>query len=155
VTANCDPWAEDWRERILAELRAKGFDSTIAFANRYPKDTFRELAAKPNGALSPVQIEKLLREEALRENRIRYFAMTCLVRYLRQRLPDGWGVGDSLKFCRSHAFASWSAAMDEEYRGVVDRVWKSINELDLVEDRWLPDDENDPIIKKIFIETDL
>lgn len=155
MTANGDPWAEGWRERILAVLRAKGFDSTIAFAKRYPKDTFRELAARLNGAAAPVQIEELVRKEALRKSKIRYFAMTCLVRYLRQRLPDGWGVGESLEFRRSHAFASWSAAMGEDYRSVVDKVWKSINELELIEDKWLPDDENDPIIKNIFQETEL
>ncbi len=152
---NVDPWAGNWQERIYLKLPKSGFNSITAYAQSLPQATFIELAASLGAELVPLQIEKLLLEEAIETNNFSYFARTCLIRYLRQNLPNGWGVGENLEFRRAHAFATWSTAMGEEFKNVAGSIWKDLNQPGHVEDRWLPRSVNDEIIEALFKRLDL
>jgi hypothetical protein len=152
---NLDPWAGNWQERVYKRLLKVGFSSVILYAKSLPKHTFRELAAPLGEDVAPVQIEKLLLEEAIETNDFSYFARTCLIRYLRQNLPEGWGVGENLEFRRAYAFAAWSTAIGEEFINVADSVWNDLNKPGKVKNRWLPEDVDDVLIDAAFQRLDL
>src|SRR5688500_4976596 len=138
--------AEDWRGRIRALIAS---DPT-AWAERYPGASFVELAASLGPDIAAIQVEKILREEAVRRDVLDHFARTCLVRYLRQRMPSGWRGTPDDNFRLARAFASWSAALGDNFEQQTDAVWRAINVAGVMPRGWLPQDANDNVIKTIF-----
>lgn len=141
---------EDWRSRIRALIAATGAADPTAWAERDPAASFGELAASLAPDIVPIQIEQILHEDAERRDKLDHFARTCLVRYLRQRMPFGWGgtVDDNFRLAR--AFASWSAALGDKFDQQADAVWRALNVAGVMPRGWLPKDANDTVIGTIF-----
>jgi len=135
---------------VIRRLNAVGAADVTSFAAKWPSDTFVELAARIGPEVTALDVERLMREEALRVNAIDAFARTALVRYLRQRIPAGWQRGEDWKFRHARAFGSWSAALGDRWREQKDAVWDAINGSMLVTPGWLPRDTTDPVIVAAF-----
>jgi len=141
---------EDWRNRIRALIASTGADDSTAWAERKPAASFVELAASLAPDIAAIQIEQILREDAERRNLLDQFARSCLVRYLRQRMPSGWGGTPDDNFRLARAFASWSAALGVNFEQQTDAVWRAINVAGVMRRGWLPQDANDTVIGTIF-----
>jgi hypothetical protein len=141
---------EDWRSRIRALIAFTGAADPAAWAERNPVASFSELAASLAPDIAAIQVEQILREDAEHRDKLDHFARTCLVRYLRQRMPLGWGGTLNDNFCLARAFASWSAALGDEFDQQVDAVWRALNIAGVMPRGWLPKDANDNVIGTIF-----
>jgi hypothetical protein len=141
---------EDWRGHIRALIASTGAADPTAWAERKPAASFVELAASLAPDIAAVHVEQILREDAEHRHTLDHFARTCLVRYLRQRMPSGWGGTPDDNFRIARAFASWSAALGDNFRQQTDAVWRAINVAGVMPRGWLPQDANDTVIGTIF-----
>ena len=164
-----DPWQGDWRARVYERVRAGGYADVTAVARAAPAVPYRELAATLGRDIAPVQLEKLLRAEAIAANRYHEFARDCLARYLRQDLPLGWGQGTQADFNAARAFASWSAALHDADNDSPDnsaradevaavhtqthQVWQQLRRL--APPGWLAQGADDPVLLRAFRDFDL
>lgn len=150
-----DPWLGDWQQRIYDRVNELGYNDVSTFAATMPGAPFRELASALGDNIAPVQLEKMLRVEAVAVSDFKTFARDCLVRYLNQYLPMGWGVGDGVEFDTARAFASWSAALSLDENPRLDSLTRGIwNELHRVAPiGWRTVDVNDPVLLKAFEST--
>ena len=147
-----DIWEDDWHLRLSQRVKSLGYRDVTEFAASSPNSPYRELAAKLGDGIAPVQVEILLRAEAVAADDPNGFSRDCLARYLRQDLPDGWGVGVQPEFNAARAFASWSVALDEgdnaELRLKTQRVWQCLHQL--APNGWKVHGANDPVLIKVF-----
>ena len=159
-----DPWQGDWRARVYERVRARGYADVTAVARAAPAVPYRELAATLGRDIAPVQLENLLRAEAIAADRYHEFARDCLVRYLRQDLPLGWGQGAQADFNAARAFASWSAALHDPdndpgngaeraekaaaVHAQTHQVWQHLQRLS--PPGWLAQGGDDPVLLQAF-----
>jgi len=151
-----DIWSDDWHIRLSKRVKAMGYRDVTAFAASLPNSPYRELAVKLGDGIAPMQVEKLLRAEAVVAHDLNGFSRDCLARYLWQDLPDGWGLGTQAEFSAARAFASWSAALDDnptgERRLQTERVWRRLQRVAPI--GWRVQGAHDPVLMKAFSEID-
>jgi hypothetical protein len=145
---------EDWRGRIRALITSTGAADPTTWAEGKPTASFVELAASLAPDISAIRVEQILCEDAERRDLLDHFARACLVRYLHQRMPSGWGATPDDEFRIARAFGSWSAALGENFRQQTDAVWRAINVAGVMPRGWLPQDANDTVISTIFLGID-
>ena len=139
-------------ERIQERVRAKGFASLLDFTETRPRATFLDLANDLGVEdVAAVQIEWLLKDEALNRNCFERFARATLVREMYDELPQGWGVGEKADFRRAGVYAGWCDTLGQEYDDATDRVWDALKRLGPPVG-WLPADADDPLVVKAFQE---
>jgi hypothetical protein len=150
-------WREGWRERIADRVRERGFASVTAYADAAPSESLGRLASALGDDVASVQIETLLREEAVRTGTVVPFARSLLVRQVAELLPAGWGEPGSYSFARVNALGSWAADLRffpelvEAARGIGQRMAAS---KDIPAD-WRPRTVDDPILRDFFAGTPL
>jgi hypothetical protein len=142
-------WEGKWEERIYRYARGLGFQNLTDFAEARPQATFEDLARELGPDVAQVQLEVLLRGEALEGGRLKRFAMSSLVRTLREWLPEGWAVGERWDFNRARALAKWSSIVGSEYRGEVEALREALRSTK-VEKGWLPESISDALIVDLF-----
>jgi hypothetical protein len=139
----------DWRKRIYDLIAEKGYGSLTDFAQVNPIMTFQELAQTLGADVAPIQIESLLREEAVESGAFEKFARDTLARRIRQHIPNGWKTGEDFEFNVARAFASWSAALGEPYSEIAHRVWQ-LFQYAIIDVGWAPDGPADEVLVDIF-----
>jgi hypothetical protein len=145
-------WEGNWAERIGERVRAKGFASLLEFSEARPTATFLELADELGEEdVAAVQIEWVLKDEALERNSFARFARASLVRTIYEQLPQGWGIGKKADFRRAGVYADWRGTLGPEYNDATDRVFDALETANPPRG-WLPAGADDPIIDKAFLE---
>jgi hypothetical protein len=147
-----DIWADGWKERVYERVMALGFPDVTAFSASAPCEPYRLLSPKLGDDIAPVQLEKLMREEAIESGKFALFARDCLARYLRQNLPDGWARGDDSEFRTARSFASWSAALslndDKEIDSQTRKIWDKLRQI--APTGWQVEGMDDPVLLRAF-----
>jgi hypothetical protein len=91
----CDLRTIDWRKRLMARIRAKGFASATEYVDSCPLSTLNrmaeELGLPPAAAYG---LEQMIIEEAEQSDQMDHCARGLLVRDLRTELPGGWPAQD-------------------------------------------------------------
>lgn len=143
-------WAGDWHARIYQLARERGYGAVTAFAESKPTATMLELADALGPDVAPIQLEEILRDEAIVAGRLKPFAQGLLCRRIREWLQEGWGSGEEFLSDLSGAFTRWEGAVSmvipEQDREV---LWKRLQRLDVIPG-WLPAGIDDPIIEQAF-----
>ena len=140
----------DWRSALLARVQAQGARDVTEWARTRPSATFRELASLLGDGIAPIRLEQRMREEAEDSQTLDQFARDCFVRQVRQRLPDGWGVGANHDFREAQAFASWAAALGEGYDESKAALLRALKVVGAVPTGWVPEGPCDPVISALF-----
>jgi hypothetical protein len=139
-------------ERIRERVRAKGFASLLDFTETRPTATFLDLANDLGVEdVAAVQIEWLLKDEALERNCFERFARASLVREMYEQLPQGWGIGENVEYRRASVCAKWCRTLGSEYDHATGRVFDALEAANPPVG-WLPAGADDPIIDKAFRE---
>jgi hypothetical protein len=144
-------WEGNWKSRIYQRVRSRGFDSVSQYASRHAGETLFALADDLGEDVAAIQVEWLLREEASVKGTTAEFARDLLIRYLRERTPDGWGVAEryDFEFEWAAAFARWTTGLDKSAESAADRVWEAFKKIDIPKG-WLPEKSDDPILGQAF-----
>ena len=153
-------WEGNWEKRIHDRVFARDFRDLTAFAEARPTATLMQLADElgPQDDIAAVQLELLLRDEALAAARIHRFARSALVRKVHENFPRGWNRADTPspgpsspdEWCRASVWAEWVTWLGEEHKAAAKRVWHSLERH--VSTGWLPSGPDDSIIVQAFRE---
>ena len=138
-------WTGDWRARMDQALRARGRDSLTAFAESRPQATLLELAESLDCSVAAIQLEAILREEAVRGDRFDDFVRSSLVRCVRARIPEGWGAGARPDFQVASAYGSWRATVGDQNAAAAREAWKALKAAPPPRG-WLPEGPDDPLL---------
>ena len=143
-------WLGDWQARIYERVRERGYDAVTAFAESKPAATMSELADALGFDVAPIQVEAILRDEAIATVRLKPFAQALLCRRIREWLQEGWGRGEEFLSDLSGAFTRWEGGVSTIVPGQ-DReiLWERLQRLDVMPG-WLPTGTDDPIIEHSF-----
>ncbi len=119
------PWDGDWRARLQARVRERGYDSLTAFAEERPTDTLVALARQLGEEdIAGVQVLSGLLAEAERARCVTRFVRGVLVRMYSQALPEGWPavLDDAHRFKVAKMLGRWFAYSPETHQERVDRA---------------------------------
>jgi hypothetical protein len=144
-------WDGDWRERIYQGFRKLGFetyqDYLRARRGRSYEELASELSADTNAApIAPVQLERMHAWTVSPEDRHNEI-LDSLVRYLRESLRKGWGVGIHWQLNANIALAFWLSNWgykDKDELRALEREIRGLNP----EAGWIPKDSDDPILQE-------
>jgi hypothetical protein len=148
MTRQCD---------LLEKLAAMGCDSVRSFLSQNPSATYYALASSMfRPPIPPIALQRQHALEAVESGGTREYALDLLVRELRHSLPDGWiqRTGEPLHLKTVDAMGTLLgdlriAGAAQRDRQKAERTWKSL--LDLGPPLgWLPDDANDPLLRRAF-----
>lgn len=154
-----DVWGKDWKEKIYDRVRARGFKQMRDYLANQPTATYHQLADQLGEDVAPVQLTMMHVAEAHADgaHAFREAAKDCLVRYLRERLPLGWGRVPldqrelTESFMNTKAFVGWESSIEEVDRAMapyIDGVWDQLQELAI--NGWLPEGADDEVIRRAF-----
>lgn len=141
-------WDPDWRQRIYTRVTALGYRNVLSFLDANLTRTYVCIAEMLGAGIVARQIEILEREESVAANRFERFAASCLVRFLRARVAEGWQCGPDAEFRAAHAYGTWSAAVGAVNDEATWQVWTKLKET--APSGWLPEGPDDPIIERAF-----
>ena len=116
------------------------------FADEYITSSFSELAEMLGPDVAPIQVEALVKADAIAKQEFDRFAKVSLIRFIKERLPEGWMNDDASAFQRAHLFGSWSSSLGEQNRPTALIVWKRLQDELGIPERWTPQDENDRLL---------
>jgi hypothetical protein len=155
-------WEGNWEKRIYDRVFERDFRDLTAFAEARPTATLMQLADELSSQddIAPVQLERLLRDEALAAARVHRFARSALVRAIHEYFPQGWnrairpapGPSSPEEWCRIRVYSTWrgGGGFREEYDAETDKVFDALERIAPV--GWLPSGPDDPIILHAFRE---
>ncbi len=148
-----DMWKPNWRFRLYAEIRKRGYRNLYDFLRDYPSLTYIKLADKL-GNFCAIQIEFIQIEETLENKQEKILAMDTLVRIINARLKRGWGVGFHHKYNEAGVYADWMTIfkLNSNFIHLLDKVeqiWLSLKNKP-PHKGWLPISVEDAIIQEIF-----
>jgi len=118
-------WRGNWRVRLYARVRERGYDSLTAFANARPTASLVALAEElGKDDVAGVQVLSGLLAEAEQRGQVTRFVRDVLVRELSECLPDGWPtvLDDANRFKVAKALGSWFADTPETHKERADQV---------------------------------
>jgi len=149
------PWGPDWHARLRRDVRRKGFDSVAEYLGACPGKDYVK-AAEDLGGYAALQLLSVQMDEAGQSGTIRDAASDALVRFFRSRLRRGWAKGFHAVYNTVCVHADWVVALTEgegyaELRPLLDRVWRSLEELSPPVG-WVPASPEDPYIRQAFDE---
>lgn len=143
---------DDWKKRIYERLNELGYQNLAQFAATMPSVPFRSMVPALGIEIAPIQLERIMRQEAVATGNIEFFARDCLSRYLRQNFPDGWVRGKKGRFQAARAFASWTAALSLEPNEKTDafafNIWNALQKI--AKTGWQAHSADDPILLEAF-----
>jgi hypothetical protein len=145
-------WKGNWKNRVYERVAARGFSTVTDFADSRPTASLLELADELGPEdVAAIQLETLLYDEAKESGYVDRFARSLLVRSLRERIPDGWNVGERYDFDSEAAggFGRWTAILDEMHDEAAWQVWQSLRAANIPRG-WLPSGPDDPILLRAF-----
>ncbi|SEU36127.1 NUDIX hydrolase [Stigmatella erecta] len=114
-----DSWRGDWKGRLYARVRERGYGSLTAFAEARPAVPLYVLAEELGGdELNAVQVFSGLVEEAERNAQVTRLVRGQLVREFSESLPGGWPavLDDEARFAVAETFASWVGFTPETHK---------------------------------------
>lgn len=112
-------WQGNWRVRLYARIRERGYDSLTAFAEARPTASLVALAEDlGEDDVAAVQVFSGLVAEAERRNQLSRLTRAQLVRELSEGIPNGWpaSLDDANRFEVAKALSSWIAYTPEPYQ---------------------------------------
>jgi hypothetical protein len=150
----CESNPVDWRKRLMARIRAKGFGSATEYVDHRPLPSLNSLAEElglpPAAAYG---LEQLIIEEAEQRDKMDHCARGLLARDLRGELPDGWPAPTDLDpralLQRARAFESLAFALPPTYAPAIRRVRDAMESADIAVG-WLPTGPEDPVLMEVF-----
>ncbi|MBN8227822.1 NUDIX hydrolase [Corallococcus macrosporus] len=149
-------WQGDWKSRLYARVRERGYDSLTAFADARPTASLVQLAEElGKDDIAGVQVFTGLVAEAERSKRLTRLVRSQLVRELSEDFPAGWPatMTDDTRFTIGHALARWCSYTPQTHEARVRRVrdallaspppsgWRPLSPDDTLLLTLLPDDE--------------
>ncbi|NOK22214.1 NUDIX hydrolase [Corallococcus carmarthensis] len=149
-------WQGDWKVRLYARVRERGYDSLTAFAEARPTASLVQLAEElGKDDIAGVQVFSGLVAEAERSKRLTRLVRSQFVRELSEDFPNGWptAVDDNNRFDIAHALARWCSYTPETHEARVKQVkaellasppppgWRPLGPDDELLLTLLPDDE--------------
>ncbi|WP_082207196.1 NUDIX hydrolase [Corallococcus macrosporus] len=112
-------WQGNWKARLYARVRERGYDSLTAFAESRPTASLVALAEElgPDD-VAGVQVYDGLVVEAVRSKQVTRLVRGQLVRELWGSLPDGWPavLDDTSRFAVAKALGPWIAYTPETHK---------------------------------------
>ncbi|ATB47458.1 NUDIX hydrolase [Corallococcus macrosporus] len=112
-------WQGNWKARLYARVRERGYDSLTAFAESRPTSSLVALAEElgPDD-VAGVQVYDGLVVEAVRSKQVTRLVRGQLVRELWGSLPDGWPavLDDTSRFAVAKALGPWIAYTPETHK---------------------------------------
>jgi hypothetical protein len=138
------------RDGIRARITSLGFASTVEFCRARPSATFLALAAALGPDTPPILVLSLLREDAHQTSNWDYFVMTVFVRQADEHFPQGWMRGPSPDFQQARVYGSWGSSIGSGYEQQEATILKRLKEPDNIPEGWLPQDERDPVLARLF-----
>jgi hypothetical protein len=146
-----------YESALYDRIRRLGFSSVTDFIENYPGESYYQLArwrVRPN--IMPIFLMEAHAREAVKQGKVRRYAMEVLVREMRDALPSGWHhnkeKGLDVKTVSAVAELDTrlrlGGACQSDFEAV-DRTWKALLALD-PQIGWLPKDTDDPLIQKAF-----
>lgn len=110
----------DWRARLYARLRARGYRSAMVLAAARPAVPARRLAGELGPDLVSAQLLRTLVAEAVASGAADWLARDLLARHLAGALDEGWPRSPSAAvYMRiAGALSRWIACLPEPWRGV-------------------------------------
>jgi hypothetical protein len=145
-------WKGNWPQRVRDRVADRNFKTITAFAADRPKATFFELAAELGNDIAPIQLIRVLMDEAYEQQDIEGYARNSLVRCIREEVPKGWGVEDNSDFKHASALSSWESTIPNEYADSAQRVGDFLYQSSRISKGWLPEAPDDEIIVEAFKE---
>ena len=142
-------WDHDWRQLAIDRLAEVGCSSMLEYARRNDCTPYGTLADElGQGALAPIQVQALLREETEGTGALPYFVRSSLIRTLHGHVPRGLHMHG--EWALILALALWAGSMGQAFQGPCGRIARELKAMhDLPED-WLPGAINDPILERVF-----
>lgn len=142
-------WSGDWRERILARVRQRGFETITQYMRARPGISLIKLADElGTDDVAGAQIRAMYVAEAVRSRTIPRILRDLFVRELRARLPDGWRrpLDDAARSEVAGVLGHWETELQEHLDA--GRTYRAGQELLSAElpDGWLPGGPDDPVI---------
>ncbi|NTX09166.1 NUDIX hydrolase [Myxococcus sp. CA056] len=149
-------WQGNWRVRLYARVRERGYDSLTAFADARPAVSLMGLADElGKGEVAGLQILSVLRSEAESCEQVTRFVRDALVRKMAEYLPNGWPevMDDESRFVVAKLLTFWSTDIPETHRKRVENArvslrtspppsgWRPLGPDDALLCALLPDDE--------------
>jgi hypothetical protein len=145
-------WRGDWGARLFDIVRSRGFDTLTAFAQAHPLATLGELTSLiGEGDVAPIQIQRVLIEEARESGTLGQCAKGLLVRLLRE-VKAGWPPDRSWNSQKAvrRRIISWRVSLGDDCDEVANRMMRDLlDTLDLPAG-WLPSGPDDPVITALF-----
>lgn len=146
-------WRGDWKGRLLAILRRKGFESVTAFARAHPTVSLDKLASLAGpGDVAPIQLQWQLVEEAHMAKDLRPCALDLLVRFLHE-VKRGWPSDlswDGQRDVRT-SLMSWQTSLGEErYEALASKMVLELLRATDLPAGWLPSGTEDPRLVTLF-----
>ena len=122
-------WEGNWKARLYARIRERGFDSLTAFAEARPTVPLHLLAEElgPDD-IAGVQVLSALLAEAERRKQVTRFVRDVFTRLWSQSVPDGWPtvLDDASRFKIAEAVGSWIAYTPETHKDRARQVRTSL-----------------------------
>lgn len=143
-------WKDGWRGRLELAVQALGFKSVAEYAAAAPAKTYDELVDALRVDAAPVQLIQLEKEHAISTGTYALFARRCLVRTLREVLPNGWLDGPESDFNNGMAWNLWVTRIGADDEDSAFDVWTQLKEG--APAGWLPVDAEDDLIVALPIE---
>jgi hypothetical protein len=146
-------WQADWQARLYEAVQNLGYSTITDLLRSRPAATWsqvvQELESSSSSRFAPVQVHTIFRAESTTPAALNYYIKSCLIRRIREAIPQGWAVGADFRFKLVTAFAHWSACLPQEYK---EQCRKTFHELESkqMEYGWLPSEPDDPIILEVL-----
>ena len=118
-------WDGNWKVRLYARVRERGYDSLTAFADAHPTVSLLALAEElGENDVNAVQVFSGLVAEAERSHQLTRLVRGQLVRELSQALPAGWPavLDDVNRFEVALALSRWGTFTPTTHEKRVDQV---------------------------------
>src|SRR5438552_2966397 len=131
---NPSAWDGDWRERLSQGLRLLGHTSLLGYLKSNEVATFEELIKSLGGQLAPIQLLRVLREEANTQAAFDYYVRSTFVRRLREMCPLGWR--RHRDFDLVLAFTDWVAGLGDPYSSMAHTVLQRLRSRGELSDDW-------------------
>ncbi len=167
-------WTGNWQARALTGLNSRGYASILDYLRDNPAKPYLAVAEELGPDIVAMHLVRMEFEDAEREGHLRWAAMDCLARELREVFPNGWGKvhkppkrspianerqdeidetdEERIQFQKAKAIGIWVAMVGQvptNAKPCLRAVWAALQEL-CPPVGWLPQGPDDPLIVGAF-----
>ena len=141
-----------WISRATNEIKKLGYDNAFHLSSDLRDLTYKEIALRLGGGLSPAQVEMLICRDAIRSGENTRFQRESLFRYLRASVESGWKYEkDPVPFNFAKAVSGW-ARLANDFNGPFGEIIKRIQSRKIIPEGWHPSGSDDEVLKNLFSE---